>query len=32
LDFLASNQSAIEDYIDLQIEEYSELNLYGNDY
>lgn len=32
LDFLASNKSAIEDYIDLQIEEYSELNLFGNDY
>lgn len=32
LDFLASNRSDLEDYIDLQIEEYSELNLYGNDY
>ncbi len=32
LDFLASNDSNIEAYIDLHIEDYSELNLYNNDY
>lgn len=32
LDFIASNNSNIEAYIDLQIQEYSELNLYSDDY
>lgn len=32
LDFMASNNSTIEDYIDLQIGKYSEINLYSDDY
>lgn len=32
LDFLASNDTNLEAYIDLQIEDYSELNLYNDDY
>lgn len=32
MDFLASNGSDIEAYINLQIEEFSEINLYSNEY